>query len=247
MNKLLSRLTSAERRFVVGVAVLFFVVINVFLVWPHYSDWGRAKQRINDARGKFDTYQRSTNQIPELEAQLKTLESEGRDVSREDQAIQFIGTVQNQAAQDGVQFLGNTGRQLRVTNQFFVELTQSINVEAGEKEMVNFLYNLGSGNSLIRVRDLSLRPNPAGQKLNASITLVASYQKTPTIRPATPPAMTPPAVKPAVATSPVAKPVVAKPPVATPPLGKPLVPKPLVPKPPLPKPPVTSPETPKNK
>ena len=46
------------------------------------------------------------------------------------------------------------------------------------KLSLDFLYNLGSGNSLIRVRDLQLSPDaPARQQLGGTVKLVASYQK----------------------------------------------------------------------
>jgi hypothetical protein len=63
------------------------------------------------------------------------------------------------------------------TNQFFLEKSQSVSVQAGEQQLVDFLYNLGAGNSQIRVRDLSLRPDPARQQLLVQVKLVASYQK----------------------------------------------------------------------
>jgi hypothetical protein len=45
---------------------------------------------------------------------------------------------------------------------------------------VNFLYALGSSDSMIRVRDLSrLRVDNSGQNLSASVTFVASFQKKP--------------------------------------------------------------------
>ena len=74
----------------------------------------------------------------------------------------------------GIQQFGKTTTQ---TNQFFLELTQLISVLSGEAQLVDFLYNLGSGNSLIRVRDLQLRPDGPRQQLGGTIKLVASYQK----------------------------------------------------------------------
>ena len=44
---------------------------------------------------------------------------------------------------------------------------------------MDFLYSLGSGNSLIRVSDLTLRPDPPRQQLSGTVKLVASYQKNP--------------------------------------------------------------------
>ncbi|HLH56497.1 MAG TPA: hypothetical protein VKY92_23125, partial [Verrucomicrobiae bacterium] len=66
--------------------------------------------------------------------------------------------------------------------------SQSLSVQAGEQQLVDFLYDLGSGNSQIRVRDLSVRPDPPRQQLVAQVKLVASYQKKPTARPAGRPA-----------------------------------------------------------
>ena len=56
---------------------------------------------------------------------------------------------------------------------------QNINVLATEEQLIDFLYKLGSGASMIRVRDLELQPDQAHQKLSANIKLVASYQKNP--------------------------------------------------------------------
>ncbi|MEI8291089.1 MAG: hypothetical protein WCH99_16610, partial [Verrucomicrobiota bacterium] len=79
----------------------------------------------------------------------------------------------------------NTSRQLTRTNDvFFIEQVQNINVTATEDQLVDFLYKLGSGASMIRVRDLELQPDPARQRLSANIRLVASYQKNPAAAPA---------------------------------------------------------------
>ena len=74
--------------------------------------------------------------------------------------------------------LMNSGRITTRTNSpFFVELVQTITVQSGEPQLVDFLYNLGAGPSLIRVRGLSLHTDPSHQQLVAGVTLVASYQK----------------------------------------------------------------------
>ena len=53
----------------------------------------------------------------------------------------------------------------------------NINVQATDEQLVDFLYKLGSGASMIRVRDLELQPDAPHQHLTANIRLVASYQK----------------------------------------------------------------------
>jgi hypothetical protein len=115
-----------------------------------------------------------------LQKKLKAYESEGEFVELEDQGVNFLRTIQMQSAQSGVQ-LQNTGRPMTRTNdQFFVEQIENINVLAQEPQLVDFLYKLGAGASMIRVRDLSLQPDPPRQRLAADIRLVASYQKNPT-------------------------------------------------------------------
>ncbi|MEO6034508.1 MAG: hypothetical protein ABIQ35_04560, partial [Verrucomicrobiota bacterium] len=58
-----------------------------------------------------------------------------------------------------------------------------ISVNTGEKELVDFLLNIGSGSSMIRVRDLDLKPADQNRyRLQGRITLSANYQKKPTAR-----------------------------------------------------------------
>ena len=74
----------------------------------------------------------------------------------------------------------NTSKQIARTNdQFFVEQVLNITASANDEQLVDFLYKLGSGASMIRVRDLELQPDPPRQHLTANIQLVASYQKNP--------------------------------------------------------------------
>ena len=107
------------------------------------------------------------------------MQKEGLDVAAEEQSFQFANAINAQAGQSSVSLVSN-GKINTQTNQFFLEKTQSISVQSGEDELVDFLYNLGGGNSLIRVRDLTVRPDPPRQRLVANVTLVASYQKTST-------------------------------------------------------------------
>jgi Tfp pilus assembly protein PilO len=205
MNNFLSRLNSSERRFVVGVALLFFIVINLVWIWPHFSDWGKNKMRMATARKKLAMFQAEIAGAPQIEKQVKALESEGLNVPPEDQALQLLRTINQQAAQSGVGFTGNS-RQITSTNQFFMEQIHTINVLGDEKQLVDFLYSLGAGNSLIRVRDLSLVPDPPRQRLNAHLTLVASYQKKTTAKASSLPAPAVQAPTPASAKKPISTP-----------------------------------------
>jgi hypothetical protein len=171
-----SNLRPLEKRMVVGIGSLFFIVLNFLFVIPHFSDWSKVQERKFQAERKLKVYQDKIAQKAAFERQVKTLESEGLAVPAEDQALHFANTIQAQALQSKVIITSNSKITDR-TNEFFLEKSQSISTESGESQLVDFLYNLGSGNSLIRVRDLSIRPDPPRQKLVANIKLVASYQK----------------------------------------------------------------------
>jgi len=167
-----------EKRLVVGVGAVFFVVLNAWFVFPHFSDLSQAKDRRADALKKLERWQAEIDQTRKDQAGINRVIKEGQEVPAEDQQNQFARAIQNQQVQSGVG-IQSFGRTTVRTNQFFLELTQLISVESGESQLVDFLYSLGSGNSLIRVRDLALHPNPPRQALSGNVKLVASYQKNP--------------------------------------------------------------------
>jgi len=168
-----------EKRVVVGVAAMLFAIFNLWFVLPHFSDLAKMQVRLKDAQKTLELRQAATNQIPYLEGQVAKLQREGLDVPAEEQALQFARTVTDEEMKSGVSPHGG-GKIFTRTNAFFLEQTTTVNVEATEQQLVDFLLNLGTGNSLIRVRDLGLSPDAPHQKLNANIKLVASYQKNPT-------------------------------------------------------------------
>jgi Tfp pilus assembly protein PilO len=198
-----------EKRLVVIVAIVLFIVINFVFVVPHFSDWKKVRARMARAQRTLQTFQKAVAEAPSYQAKVEAIQSaENAAVPLEEQANQFGRAILEQAARSSVNILGTTRPTTR-TNQFFLEQSESINVIAREEQLVDFLYNLGSGASLIRVRDLTLRRDASQQQLSATIRLVASYQKKASARPATAPASA--ASRPAVAAgspappSPVAK------------------------------------------
>jgi len=197
MNKYLARLNSTERRFVVGVFVVVFIVINILFIWPRFKDWEKVRVQMKKAQNNLQAYQKEIGQKASYQGLVKELESEGAPVPPEDQVTEFLRTINTTAAQCGVLVIGNSP-QPTGTNQFFLERAQSLSVQSGEPQLVDFLYRLGAGTSLIRVRSLTLRPDPPRFQLSASLTLVASFQKKSATGPATRTAEAP-EVKPAVA------------------------------------------------
>jgi Tfp pilus assembly protein PilO len=176
MRKFFAQLRPLERRLAVGVFVVLIVVLNWWLIWPHFSDWSQLKTRLKNARDTLASCQETVAKAANYQTQVKSMESQGEFVAPEDQAINFMRVIQAQSAESGVGMVNNS-RQTTRTNEFFVELTQNINVIATDQQLVDFLYKLGSGASMIRVRDLELQPDQGHQHLNANIRLVASYQK----------------------------------------------------------------------
>jgi hypothetical protein len=219
-----------ERRFVVFVFLVLFVVLNIFFVWPYRTARADATQRLERAGSKLKLYRAEVKQMEENKKNLQAFERDSPVVPPEDQSIQFLRVIQSQAAVSGVNITG-TSRATTKTNDFFLEQNQTVSIQSGEEQLVNFLYSLGAGESLIRVRELSLRPDQPRQNLGGSLTLVASYQKKPPAKAApastaraTATAAAPPA-KPAAATPTVPAPATPKPtakfPVAKPPAAKP--------------------------
>ena len=177
MKKFFAQLRPLERRLAVGVLVVFILVLNWVFVWPHYADWSNLHNRLEAARQKLALYQTTILQTSNYQAQVNAFQAQGEVVATEDMAINFLRTIQSQATASQVQ-MGTMGRPMTRTNDaFFVEQIQNINVTATDEQLVDFLYKLGSGASMVRVRDLELQPDPPHQKLNANIQLVASYQK----------------------------------------------------------------------
>jgi type II secretory pathway component PulM len=187
VKKYFAQLRPLERRMAIGVLVVLFLVLNYVFVWPHYSDWGKLKERRETARKNLARDQAVLNDKQKYDALVKSLEGQGEFVAPEDIGVSMMRTIQNQSAQSGVQIL-NTSRQMTHTDEFFSEQTQGINVTADDGQLVDFLFKLGSDASMIRVRDLELQADPGKTHLNANIQLVASYQKSATannLKPAT--------------------------------------------------------------
>lgn len=179
MNKFFAQLRPLERRLAFGVLVVFVLVLNYVFIWPHFSDWRNLNIRRDTARGTVVRDQAAIADLPKYQALVKGFENAGDVVAPEDQSINFLRTIQSQAAASNV-VINNMARQSTSTNDvFFIQQIQNINVTGTDAQLVDFLYKLGSSASMIRVLDLELQPDPPRQRLVANIKLVASYQKKP--------------------------------------------------------------------
>ena len=183
MNSLFDKLNlrAGERRLVVIVGLVVFFFLNLMLVWPRFGDLGRLQQHKKDLELSLNRYEAEIGRTSQYQRQLNELRSKGADVATEAQALDLQRNVNSQAAISGVQVNSYTPitKGSGHTNAFFEEQSGTIQVLTEEKSLVDFLWALGSGSSLIRVRSMQLQPEPTRLKLQGSITLVASYPKKP--------------------------------------------------------------------
>ena len=195
-----------ERRLVVIVLIVIFVVLNIWLVWPRFGDWAKVKADLAKAQRNLILYNQKIAQVEGtngLKARLNKLEGEGaQSLVVDEQELQLLRTVQKQVQEAQITVnkydpvMRTTSGQ--ATNEFFEEQSIKLAINTGEKELVDFLLKIGSDGSMIRVRDLDLKPADQNRyRLQGSMTLSANYQKKQASKPsaaAAKPAM--PAVKP---------------------------------------------------
>jgi hypothetical protein len=186
MKKYFDTLRPFEKRVVVVVLSVVFIVVNALVVFPHFSDWGKVQNRMKDAQWQMSKYQNEIDQMPKYKRIIAELTGgpDSQGVPPEDSDSQFSRVIQMHQAESGVNVTSTSRINTSTNSPFFLELSENIGVQSTEQQLVNFLYDLGAGTSLIRVRDLSLHTDPQRQQLIANVKLVASYQKAPPKRPA---------------------------------------------------------------
>lgn len=209
------KLTPAERRLVVVIAAVVFVVVNYWLVWPRFGDFQALSHDIEELEKKQRRYKLEIDNQPKYALQLKKLQAAGSVLPAGEERIQFRSDMERLAREVGLA-VPRWGEVLpergvgTTTNAFFesISLTMS-QVSGGEDQFVEFLHRVGSSNSTIRVKELTLTPgnydSRAQGKTNLVCTmkLVASVQKA-LPKTATTATATTPAALPGAATSPSA-------------------------------------------
>ena len=180
-----------KRGLLVGLLIVA-AVLNYWLVWPYFGEWtqlGTDRKKLEDSRTR---YLSEIGKKAAYEKKLKDLQKAGAEVVQEDQANRLQSTLITQANANGVQAgnfrpINTSSRAAGQTNAFFDEQQMNFDVTASEPELVGFLYSLGAGDSMIRVRDISrLRLDPSQTRLTAQVTVVASFQKKPKTPPKAP-------------------------------------------------------------
>src|SRR5712672_1040497 len=180
MNGYWNSLRPMEKRLVVGVGTMVVILLNLWFVVPHFSDLPKVQDRKNKAEYVKKKFEEEIARKSIYVEGIEKLQRGGQDVPADDRMYDFQNKIQSEAVSTGVQ-IRNQPKPRSQTNTFFIEQIQSLNLDAKEQQLVDFLFGLGNGPS-IRVRGLTLHADPSHTLLQAGVTLVASYQKKPSAR-----------------------------------------------------------------
>lgn len=174
----------SERRIAIAGACLFALLLNYWLIWPYFSEWGQVEREWDKLAGQKTIYFKEVSQKAAYQRRLTELEGSGAQVMPEDQANTVQSSIVAAAGTNGVNIIQITPQlaTLRTSaskdTNFFDEQVVVVNLSAKEQGLVSFLHALGSSDSMIRVREMSrLRLDNSGQNLGANVTFVASFQK----------------------------------------------------------------------
>lgn len=174
-------LGALERRIVVGAMLMLFIVVNGMFVWPQFKDWNKVQLEIKKARATLNDFQKEVDQLPKLQKKESDLKGEGgAQLASAEIALALMRVVEPKVRAAGVNVMSyNPGQSLNTsTNSYFEEQTLRISFQnTGDAELLKFMVSLGENNSTIRIRDLTVKPDPTQMKLMGELTMVASYQK----------------------------------------------------------------------
>jgi Tfp pilus assembly protein PilO len=167
-----------ERRVLVIVGLIIFVVLNILFVQPLFGQLGVAENALEKSKRTLAKYEGEIAKAPNFERVEARLKKEGSEVLSEELQLQRI--VNNEAMAAAVQvsrFTPVTRTQIGRTNQFFEDQGLTIDFTSGGKELVDFLVGMASGNSMVHVHDMTLKTVAGGTRLGGTILFAASYQK----------------------------------------------------------------------
>jgi hypothetical protein len=184
-----------EKRIIAVIAVVFFVVLNLILVFPHFKDYSNIQGQLKKTESDIQADRRIIefdNAPGGLKQHLSELQS-GKGGSISSKEIQLQQTITDRARARGVFIQTISGVSTTpvvpgsLSDKFFESQSIRIDVLAAEDNLVKFLWDVGNDPAMIRVRELQLHPTDNNRyKLNAIITLTADYQKTAPVQKPTP-------------------------------------------------------------
>jgi Tfp pilus assembly protein PilO len=173
-------LRTGEKRLLVAIGIVLFIVLNVLFVWPKFGEYGRVRTRTDKVRQEIAKFQAEIDKAPTYQKVLKEMEGQGSRIVKEEQSLRLLQTVQSQALASGVKINSSqeTSRGFNIaTNAFFDEQSIVVSYDTGYRQLVDFLVGLAEHESMVRVRHMDVRRAPNTYSLQGNLTLVASYQK----------------------------------------------------------------------
>lgn len=184
-------LRTGEKRLLVAIGIVLFIVLNVLFVWPKFGEFGRVRTKTDKVRQEIAKFQAEIDKTPSYQKVLKEMEGQGSRIVKEEQSLRLLQTVQSQALANGVR-INSSQESTRgfniATNAFFDEQSLVVSYDTSYQPLIDFLVGLAEHESMIRVRQMDVKPDPSRQRLQGNITLVASFQKS---RPGSPAAAQP--------------------------------------------------------
>jgi Tfp pilus assembly protein PilO len=177
-----------ERRFVVIGTVVLLLLLNYLVIIPYFKEWDVVRSEIEKTDTQNAKFKAEIDKKSLYEKRIAELKkNEGAnilDLPENERATYVSRKIQETAEENSVTWnnlrpVASLSRGLSgQTNQFFDEIIYSIDVNAGEAELVNFLYQLGKSEAMIRVRGMNnLGLDPSQRKLKTTLTLVSSFQR----------------------------------------------------------------------
>lgn len=207
MKSFFDKLTPAERRLVVLVGIALFVVINIWWIIPRFGEYGKFVKERDKTLELIRKYNAEISRKKGYDDQILALTKLGGEIASQDAALRLVDEVNTHVALCAINVSSispmNRGSSGGKTN-FFEEATVQVGFNAGEQELINFLYRLADKQYLIRAKSLTVGPDlPGRTRLQGNVTLVKSYQKKPPPKAApTVPSRTAPATNTAARTAP---------------------------------------------
>jgi Tfp pilus assembly protein PilO len=170
-----------ERRLVVIVALVVFILLNMWFVFPFFGEWGKVQNDIAKDTATLERYNKEIARKAQYDRKQRDLEQTGSEMLNSENDFSRIVTAQ--AANAGLTLtdqraLPSSGIGTK-TNQFFQEQSISVQFNSGEKEIVDFLVGIAAQNAMIRVRQMTVRPEPPQNptKLVGSIVFAGNYAR----------------------------------------------------------------------
>lgn len=197
MNEWLDKLNLQphEKRVVVIVVTILFLVLNYLFVWPRLGSVQEITKKRDEAASLRDLRASHAKQTNSIATRVNNLKKTGETILKQDQNSQFLSTLQIEAGKAGLNImqtrnLGNSS--FGQTNGFVEERAISITFTAGDSNLVDFMYAMSQPGSILRVQTFDLGPEaPAQTRLSGTMTLIGSIETAPKAKPdksASPPA-----------------------------------------------------------